>query len=383
MKKQRGVTLLELLIALGLGLLILSGAVRLLSRSATQSRLLTTEIELQENLNYLGNYLAPIFKNALSSPCGRQLDTLLGDNDSLVASDLRRAMIRGEYGLTPQAIGDVITPQTALPAGAAANIIRADDLPLFAVGIAGADREPLNADGAPFSQSLSNIVAGSEYVIVMDSATPIALNLNSTLGITGGSASGGALAALGKNRIPTADMDYRIGATPVPYLITNCQHGDIFRPSAAVRKNAIPIDSNLFFSDHYLSGETILYPLTLYAYYLSQPDGADSPSFSRKNLSLKNATSQPLIGGITDIHYEWGLGEPYQGVQAYVNTQTVLATLRQSDFRRALISVRVTLTAQSANAPELLASDADGNREKPTQTLQRLYTLRQQMGAKR
>lgn len=346
---------------MSLGLILISAVIKLVAHSIKQNTIVSSEVELQENFYYLNSELKRIFSNALSSPCGISIDTLMAHNN------LRRATISDIGGEYPQSLINVITTKNN-------NVnVLPTEFPIFSVGIAGSGNEPLNSYGKPFSQSLSNIVAGSQYIIVMQSATPIKpqFDNNTNKGITGGN----------QGDIQTTKNDYRVNIRPVPYIITNCQQADIFLPSAKTKKYSIPLNNNLKFSHSYKRDETILYPVKLYAYYLSQPKGIDSRSFSRTNLSLTRIdhkpASQPLIAGVQDIKFEWGLSatDTTHSLQGFFTTEQVASsTMTPSDFRNRLISVKATVTVKNINTKNNFKHE-----KQVTKTRQQIFTLRNQV----
>lgn len=390
--QQKGLTLFELLIAMAIGLLVISGVVRMVSHSITNERFIASEAEIQESLSYIDNRLSFMFKEALSSPCGN-LDAMMADPSNPNVSYVKRATIGAGSAGNPQNIPNVIIQQTPLPSGVAPNTIRQNDFPMLLTGIAGATNsagasiEPTAQGGRPFSASLPNIVAGSEYVIIMETSEKLLLNTTSVQGVRGGTASGGALGTSGLNVIPTSTITNRVGLPPMPHIITNCKQADIFMPNAPITATGIPIPANLFFSGAtggYKASESIISQLEMYAYYISQPPG-QTPSFSRINLTLLGGTPAPtpqaLVGGITNITFEWGLGDPTNNVaQGFFTTQDILnGNIDTGYFRRNLISVRVTTTAQGFDNNYLFATDSSGVQTNLTQTATRIYTIRNKM----
>ncbi len=93
MKKQQGISLLEIMVALALSLLIIAGVVRMVSQTVTNERFTSSEREIQDNINFLTNRLGFVFKQALSSPCG-SIANMLATPASPGVSYLKRATER-------------------------------------------------------------------------------------------------------------------------------------------------------------------------------------------------------------------------------------------------------------------------------------------------
>ncbi len=70
-KKQKGLNLIELMIALALGIIVILGVTQSLITMSTSSRLQSRHAELQENADAALSYIALKMHNALSSPCER------------------------------------------------------------------------------------------------------------------------------------------------------------------------------------------------------------------------------------------------------------------------------------------------------------------------
>ncbi len=70
-KKQKGLNLIELMIALTLGIIVILGVTQALITMSTSSRLQSRHAELQETADAALSYIALKLHNALSSPCER------------------------------------------------------------------------------------------------------------------------------------------------------------------------------------------------------------------------------------------------------------------------------------------------------------------------
>lgn len=372
-KLQSGLTLLELMLALGLSLLVISGVVGMLGHIGKNARLLTSETKIQESLNFLSNRLGFVFKEALSSPCG-DLNAMMAESSNPTVSQLKVAYTMNSGSKAPQSIPNIILPNAPTPPPAFATTIGQEDFPMLMMGIAGNPNEPVNNVGNPFSSMLSNIVPGSEYFIVLELSDRIKLNTGVVNGVSGGA-------------IPmtTTVMPPRlVGQTGIPFIITDCHQADIFVSDAAnpIQNNLIPIDAGLFFSGSvgYRDESTIISPIEVFAYYLSQPAGANTPSLQRLRISNPMGGSQPILDGVTGMQFSWGLGTPTNlSVQGRFNTAELLASgMTQGNIRSNLVNVKVTLTVQEGGDSSYVVGSG-ANRQDYSKTVERTFTIRNQM----
>ncbi len=306
-RRQSGFTLLELMIALALALVIISGVAVVVSQAVKNNRLLSTQVEIQNNIHIIHNRLGLIFKNAMSSPCGH-LEAMLASENNPTTSHLKRAYKLRAGREVAQHVGKVVMPQSPLLPSTDATTIRQQDFPLFLIGIAGHPGEPKDAAGQPLSNSLPSIVKGSEYFIAMDLPDKLLLDsnhagLSSVRDVHGGTDAGAA--------IKTTQIAKRLrGKKSVPWIITDCQQGTVFLSSADegidTSHNIIPVDNDLLFAHGYRDGETLLSSIEVYAYYLSRSKNEAQNNLSRFNLLWKKkAQAQRLMGGVKAMTFEW------------------------------------------------------------------------------
>lgn len=376
-KAQRGISLIELMIAMLLSLIIISGVVALVSQLRNNANLLSAEAELQENLSFASNRLGFAIKSAFSSPCG-DLTEMLSQGGSGTSGLLKRAYTFSSSTVTPQPMAKLIMGTTPAPYQ---TTIRHQDFPMFTPGIVG-DNEPTITSTGGASVAISSLLdsprAGSNYIAVMEISERVLLNTGSARGVRGGISAVPAGHTTNNPQITTSDLpDRLVGQTGVPFIITDCHQGDLFKSSdsVALMKNRITVDDNLYFSgaaNGYHDAESVVAPLNVYVYYLRNDVANNSIGLARKN--LMNDDDEMLVQGVTDWQLSWGLASTEElAVQAYfTNKQIVDAQMPIADFRRQLISVRSNLTMQGH----------DEKYRDLSLNMQRAYTIRNKMQRK-
>lgn len=402
-KKQQGLTIIEILIALLIGAIVIAGVVNILSSTIRKERLLSAEAEMQETLSYANNRLSFIFKESLSSPCG-SLENMLATDINPTVSKLKTALIdnpNGGGGKVPQDINIILQAANARTA-----VIGQNDFPMLMPGIAGAKNsagtsiEPLDRNSRPFSESLPNIVPDSEYLIAMEISEKVIINSTDINGVGGGQDAGGIMSSL--TAIPTSNIETGVDSVRVPFIITDCNQADIFKANANVTANSIPVANDLAFHAYYKPNESIISPVNFFAYYIAQDPTTGVFQFRRRNLNLdlpmpasagspatpaSLAASQTLVESVTNLAFDWGLGAPGQATaQAYFSTNDILQNSASiGNFRRNVISVRTTITVQPINNA-YLASEMNRSGSTTTVTTQALsrsttntYTIRNKM----
>ncbi len=382
MKKQQGISLLEIMVALALSLLIIAGVVRMVTQTIMNERFVSSEREIQENINFLTNRLGFVFKQALSSPCGN-VAGMLERSSGTGVSYLKRAKLDIGGTLIPQNIPNVVVPIDTLPAGSDTGAITPNNLLMLSAGVEGAGtNEPQYLAASPdvfqpISNLLTDIVPDSEYIVVMQVGEKILLNTTSVRGVRGGrNVAGGVLNVDNLNAIPTTTISNNVGnPNVVPYLITNCSQGDIFVPNGPVTANTIPIADNLYFSGltgGYQPGEAVIGPVSVFAYYVRQRPN-ESNTLMRLNLTT-GGSPQPILGGVNQVTYSWGIGQG-QTVQGFFTTPELLANgFRLANFRDNLIAVKISM--QVAGFSHQYGSVIGGIRNNPVKTVERVVTLR-------
>lgn len=418
---QKGLTMIELMIALALSIIVVSGVISMLSHAINSDRLLTSEAEIQETLNYVNNRLSFVFKNSMASPCGN-LQEMIAKPSNPNVSKLKRAYYQdGRDGKRPQGIPGIIMGEPDAPYQLT---VRQDDFPMFLIGKAGDPNEPKNPglSSKPFSDQLKGIVPGTEYFISLELSDRILLatdqagangNKSVVTGVRGGTDAGPA--------IKTTGLPERFdNKKNVPFIITDCNQATIFASSdkgmVVMKKsdpnyNVIPVDNNLYFEaagNGYTDAETIIAPVEMIAYYIQDDNPNDDipPNLARRDISWDVRTSSEIIAaGIKDMNFEWGLGfsdatqdstafRRNAGDRAILSTQVYFTTdellkamggrdpITQGFVSNNLHSIRVTFSATGANDSARYRVGTDpvtGERRNLERRVTRVYTIRNRM----
>lgn len=377
-KQQEGVSLIELMIAMLLSLIVISGVVMMVSQLRQNARLLSTEAEMQENLSFAGNRLGFAFKSAFSSPCGN-LSEMLGSGELGTSSLLKRAYTYQGGTITPQPMNHLIM---GTPVAPFATTIRHQDFPMFSVGIVGYKEATIN--GHPVSSLLTSPRSGTNYVMLVEISERILLNTGSVRGVRGGLLAKPPGVSVNNPPITTSHLpDRLVGRTGVPFIITDCHQGDLFKSSTetskALTKTTIPVDDDLFFSgvaNGYRDAETVIAPLGVYVYYLRHDSASGEVGLARRD--LMSSDDEMLVPGLTDWQLSWGLaGTDELSVQAYFTTKQIIdAAMPIADFRRYLVSIRSDLTLTGQDNRYRLFGDKT---EYHSLSGQRAYTIRNKM----
>lgn len=374
-KGQRGVTLIELMLAVALSLVVISAVVAMLSQLRNQARLLATEAELQENLSFAGNRLAFAFKSAFSSPCG-DITTMLADGDKQ-SSSLKRAYYTNGGTVVPQSINGLLTAPSEQ---AFATSIQHQDFPMFSVGVVGDSNESV-INGVPISEQLVNPKTASPYVVILEISERIVLNTDRVTGVRGGVSATPAGSTVNNPVITTSSLpDRLVGKRGVAFMITDCYQGDIFQSSntVALTSHRIPVDDDLYFSgvaNGYQDASTLIAPLSLYVYYLRESDADGIGGLARRNLVSGN--DQILVAGVTDWQLSWGLSDGGQSVQTFFTTEQLINSgMSIADFRRYVVSVRSAMTVTGRDNRYRIFDDDEQWLSKRNQ---RVYTIRNKM----
>ncbi len=278
-RKQAGLSLVELMIAISLSLVLTLGVIQIFSSSQQTSRVQNAVARMQENARFA-------------------LD--------LLGHDIRMA---GQLGCNSNA-----------------NITNNTDLRDFGNGIFGYEYSDtlsvaLTTDTSDPNPDSSNVVANTDALIVM-AASPLSIPATSDLS---------SVAFASSNSIGNIQTDD-------PLIISDCDNADIFLAGTTITGTGISIKSGNFSKSYQTGAE--LAKLHYSAYYVKLDNGV--PNLYRSYVGNGTVIHEPLLEGVRDIQILYGEDTNGDGSSIrYVDAKPALG-INAPDWSR-ITSVRVHL----------------------------------------
>lgn len=345
-RQAAGLSLIELMIALLIGVILLLGVVQIFAASRTAYQLSEGLARTQENGRFAMDYLQRDIRMAGHFGCindQARLQTVGGLNTHLSTTDNPlnfNVSIRG-YEATSSAPTNTLN-LSALPAG------WSPALPGFLSGLNPAPRAGsdiivlryLTSDGVP----VTNIVAGQ---VTVDSS---------------------------KWNVLTRDGV----ASPTLFGVADCTYADVFQGTSVSSSTGVITASasglNLTapdFAGRYTAspaGQSMVYRAESVAYYIATGTGGGPSLYRARFNSTTTATTEELVEGIENLQFIYGQDQaPLTGLSGNItayNTAQTLGTV-EADWRR-VGQVQVGVLARSPNAAAAAT---------PTNPLQALGTI--------
>lgn len=282
-RSQRGLSLIELMIAMALGLLLTLGVTQIyLSGNATY-RQTQGLAHAQESTRFVASILKPDLRAAGSFGCvadmGRPLDQVVDNRlNGALTVPIDRAVQGWEYSNTGP--GDSITLASALTTPTAGNWdsgTTGDDLPADLAG---------------------SVVANSD-VLILNALAPLAVPVNNANPQNGNSINMSGSTGLPVNRV--------VLATP-----GDCSEAEIFQKSNNANASAItmaggnvnPGNNGNNFNLSY-DPDTRVYEFVSMAYYIGEGTNGEPALFRRRMVPLE--TPQELVSGVETLQILYGL----------------------------------------------------------------------------
>lgn len=291
--RVRGVTLVELMVSVALGLLLMAGAIGIFVSSKQVYRTEDALSRNQENGRFAMDFLARKTRQAGFTGCGNLEDIEV----NVIADD-------------PPADGFSLSST-----------------------LVGYDGDGKNgAEGTWINPTTIVRVAGSD-ILTIGSGGDCAADLTGNMGVI--------TAQL--QIIGGSSCDFEAGDA---LLITDCQTADLFRASGVSEatgkiniSHAENVNSDNFLSKAYQEGAMVL-AFNHTTYFIGTADGATNPSLYRLKLG-GTAQAQPLVENIQDMQLEYGVDNENDGlVDNYLSASSV------TDWTRVL-GVRINLLVRS------------------------------------
>jgi len=271
---QSGLSLVELLIAMALGLLLTLGVTQIYLSSSVTYRQTEGLAYAQESTRFVSAMLAPDLRSAGSFGClaqmGRSLDQIVDNRLSggLIVP-LTQALQGWEY--TDTGPGDAITLAGTLSTPAAGN---------WNSGILGTD----------LPSDLTGSVVTNSDVIIVNALTPLDVQVTATTnsGDNSMNLSGGT--GVAANQVVVATRG-------------DCSEGELFQKSDLPGSATITITNPTFNLTY--DSYTKIYEFTTMAYYIGEGTN-DEPALFRRSLTpLQNP--QELVSGVETLQILYGI----------------------------------------------------------------------------
>ena len=292
-KQQLGVTLVELMVAVTIGMIIMAGVMQIYMANKQTYRVTEALSRLQENGRFATHFLVKDIRKAGYQGC------------------------RSRTQLVPRVIANAIA--------AGAPDLASMNFDTTGGAFKGVDNVP------------AATVVGANTVLVGTDILDIQF---------GGSCSGyltGNMTAVNANIQLAAPNDCNLQAN-WPFMISDCESVDIARASSVAAgagtqtiAHAANVNIDLNLSKAYQSGAEIL-TLQSFTFYLAE-NGSNVPSFYRHN----NATnvSEELVEGVDDLQFLYGEDTDGSGVANYYVPANKVADMDN------IVSVRMTASVRT------------------------------------
>lgn len=321
MQRNRGLTLVELLVSMSMGLVIVGAMAALYVRTSQSNRQLEALARLQENARYAFEIMGYDIRMAGNTGCyvpGQPSPTnLISNATDNWWSNMSRPLFGWDETPDSNAVGDANFPQIA-PGNYGPNALRGDTLVVLRAN--GDDKPPRTV---------------ASYTL--NSGNPITLKPKEG-----------------------AD-DFSAGSLLV---MSNCAKATVL--FKLTRDGKVENDGSSPSADDMASAR--LLPLSANAYYLraspyKYPKSSQYiPSLYRQTLTTNNGeiatTAEELVSGVTDLRIRYGLGtiDPdtgYSHVTSYVDATSITDPEVWTDHKTSnkvkVLAVRITLTLESSD----------------------------------
>ncbi|WP_417519642.1 PilW family protein [Marinobacter sp.] len=280
---QSGLSLVELIIALALGLLLTLGVTQIYLSGNETYRQTQGLAHAQESSRFVSAVLTPDFRSAGSFGClaemGRPLDQVVDNRlNGVLTVPLTQAVQGWEYDTTGP--GDSVTLAGTL-----------------ATPIAG--KWESGTAGAALPASLAGSVVTNSDVVIVNSLTPIGVSVNAANPQTGTNVINlGAASGVNAGRVVLATRG-------------DCSEGELFQKSDNATAQTITVSggsspgntSNDFGLTY--DSDTRVYEFTAMAYYIGQGTNGEPALFRRLMTPLE--TPQELVSGVETLQILYGV----------------------------------------------------------------------------
>ena len=306
---QTGMTLIEIMIALLIGVFLLGGVIEIFTASQQTYRMQENLSRLQENGRFAMDFLARDIRMAGFIGCNSQanLTSILKPPTSYLYKFSNP--VDGFEATSATAWTPAIDPAITLPLGGSdvVTIRRADDTISFTVTAQATNTADLTLD-----------------------ATATTANLKSA----------GFLDSAGANNCAIA-------------VVSNCSAATVFQVSAAGANNlshnagggCAPDNSTNDLGNTYKNGQ--VYPINTISYYV-RTGASGSPTLYRR-IGLNDA--QEIVEGIEQMQVLYGVDTDAEGTANYYVTANNVANMAQ------VVSIRITLTVRTLDGNLTTAGD--------------------------
>ncbi|OZB20737.1 MAG: hypothetical protein B7X58_00100 [Marinobacter sp. 34-60-7] len=283
LKGQGGLSLVELLIALALGLLLTLGVTQIYLSGNETYRQTQGLAHAQESTRFVSAILKPDLRSAGSFGClaemGRPLDQVVDNRlNGTLTVPLTQAVQGWEY--TGTGPGDAITLSNAISTPTAGN---------WESGTA----------GIALPNDLAGSVVTNSDVIIINAMTPLSVPVNATNPQNGNSINLADNSGVPVNRVVLATLG-------------DCSEGELFQKSNNANSSSLtmaggnvsPGNNGNNFNLAY-EPETKVYEFTSMAYYIGEGTNGEPALFRRLMIPLQ--TPQELVSGVETLQILYGV----------------------------------------------------------------------------
>jgi type IV pilus assembly protein PilW len=320
--QQRGMTLIELLIALALSLAVLIGLSAVYIAAKQAFRFQENTGRLQEDANFALDTISKELRMAGFAGCaGIKTVTVAGTTTRYPGSRLVSGSPSGLDGPNPLAQVDTLVPEVTVQPFTTANFIRGfDDVPssLFPTG------------GAPTSSDTGSVFFASASANSVGVSAPM---------------------AAASSPLTIAADTYGWGATARNMIISDCSSSSLFEGTVgttggvtAIAHDGVGNSVGTFTSDHQFGTDAVVMLAQWSFYYVATRTGASTPSLYRVTFNGTTRSNQEeIVSNVESMQLHYGENTlDVSGVPTLVADQWRTTAAAVTDWSR-VVAVRVGL----------------------------------------
>lgn len=289
---QLGFTLLELLVALFLGLLLVGFLIQSYVSTKQTYRITRGVGENQETTRFASHFINTDIRTSGDIGCVDSIRDMRNVNNYLLMS---APVLGWEYrGAALSTSGDKITLPNILPTNTTA-FGSATDWQRSTPPATPTTPPPFPTIGLP-TMIQGDVVVGSD-VLVVNSVTPTSLVINATNSTTG-------VITLNSPHGFTNNQPVLIGDCFMSDIAINTSNDTGTTPTVTTISAGTSQNTNTSWSIAWAAGAKVS-TIRSFAYYIGRSNG--QPTLMRRELSNPNSVEQPLVEGVETLQFSYGV----------------------------------------------------------------------------
>jgi len=344
-EKMNGLSLIELMIAMVLGLILTLGVMQIYLGSSQTYRLTDAIAHTQENIRFAATMIERDVRGAGGLSClqnAGDVDVKLQGNRVV---DLADGLIGWEFDGTEP--GDEFEASEELEAAGSGNWLQ-------------------GAGGTPFPAEIDGEIRSGSDVLIVNSLQTISVD------ITGSST--GTITLDGASGIPSGRIVLAVDA--------NCSSGELFQKANNETANSVPIAGGGFdpgnlpssgFENSYGPNARVAEHST-FAYYIGE-GASGEPALMRQRLDAGSPSPEELVEGVESLQILYGIATgPLRQVDQYVTAAAVtdwseVMSVRLSFLARSVENANADAGARDFNLAGTVISSPDDRRARLVSTM--------------